>query len=509
VEFLYDNFIRRSFETGKLQVFVWILELVNDPEITKYCMEANEKDGVSLYHSAASADCPVALEVLLNHFGISAVVNARCTVDGNNCVTPLSLILSHGHVEHFKLLIDFNLNPANTEKLVQINLSDTKIEEFSLSVLRFSSVKSLFLDKTGLKLLTCDGMLSMPDVKELRLKELRATHNVLTELPSELFTLPKLEILNVSHNRIEKLPDNWLKGVALGNINLSNNLLEELPLPGYVEEDTEPDSNRHALCGRSELVFNELPKIPTQYSVTAQEEFFSPLKKLILSNNLISTFPKYLCCCVPVLKHLDVSHNQLTEVASINEIPISLEALNVSHNRLGTKDNTIFSVSLQRRSCIATCKDEYHRCHHCSHTSLPKLCTLDLSNNEHLKAMYVQNKLPTANMEASFLSSKHTNVHLFFPCLKKLNVSNCNLTKMPKYFSRMKLLSQLNISGNKNLKIPAEICQLRDLFQFEYNGVNDDDIVFRLNQFEHVKDKVKSLNPLYRDRYVFLCHCIA
>ena len=481
------------------------MELVNDPKITQYCMATNEEDGVSLYHLAASADSPAALELLLKHFSPAKIVNVKQTVDGDNCVTPLSLILSHGHVKHIEMLINYNLYHANTEKLVKIDFSNTKIEEFSLSVLNFSSVQTLVLDKTGLKSLTWDGILPMPDIKELQLKEFRAVHNQLTEVPSDLFTFPKLNRLSLSHNQIEKLPENWWQGLVLENINLSNNFLGELPLPDYMEEeDTESDSNRHSLCGRSELVFNDLPKIPTHYGETTQEEFFSPLQNLMLSNNHIRTFPKCLSCCVPVLKYLDLSHNRLTKVPSINELPLSLESLNVSHNQLGAEDGRIFSVSFEKRPCTAALLhgDENRRCHHRSHTTLPKLCTLNLGSNKDLKEIFVHSQLPTVDVDASFSSGKQMSIHLFFPHLYRLDVSYCSLTELPKYFSRMNLVDQLNISGNTNLKIPTEICQLRNMFEFEYKDIDDDEIVPRLNEFKQVKDKVKFLNPLYGIKYV-------
>ena len=467
-------------------------------------MEPSE-DRMSLYHLTSSFDSPAALELLVKHFSLAKILNVRQTVDRDSCVTPLSLILSHGHVKHIEMLINHNLYHTNTEKLTIINLSNTKIEEFSLSVLNFSSVKTLILDDTGLKALTWAGMLPKPDRKELQMKEFRATRNHLTELPSDLFTFPKLKILNVCHNHIEKLPNNWWQGPVLTDLDVSHNFLKELPLPDYKEqEDTKPDLNHHSLCGRSELVFNDLPKIPTHYGVTTQEEFVSPLQKLILSNNRMQIFPKFLSCYVPMLKTLDLSYNRLTKVASINEMPLTIESLNVSHNHLGADGDTIFFVSSERRPCAVAFlhEDKHHKCHHRSHTTLPKLCTLNLNNNEDLNKISVHSKLPTVDVQASFLSGKHINVHLFFPQLHKLNVSYCGLTEMPKYFSRMKSLCQLNISGNTHLKIPAEICQLRDMFEFEYNDINDEDIVPKLNQFQQVKHKVEFLNPLYRDKYV-------
>jgi len=264
--------------------------------------------------------------------------------------------------------------------------SNTGIEEFSLCVLKFSFVETLILDNTGLKALKRNGILPMPDKKVLRLQEFHATHSQLTELPSDLFMFPKLKKLNVSHNQIEELPGNWWQGPVLENLNVSHNLLEELPLPDYMEqEDTEPDSNHHSLCCRSELVFNDLPKIPTHYGVTTQDEYLSPLQKLMLSNNHIRTFPAYFSCCVPLLKNLDLSYNWLTKVAFINEMPLSLEILNISHNYLGAEDCTIFSVSFVGRPCMIK--------------------------------IFVHGKLPTVDIDASFLPGKHIKIHLFFPQL--------------------------------------------------------------------------------------------
>lgn len=497
VVYVYFNF--RSFKIGKLQIFEWILKLVNDAEIIKYCKEANEEDGTSLYHLAALAQSPVALELLLKHSSLAEFVNTRHKVGDNNLISPLSLILSHGHVKHFELLINCNFNPVNTP-LVELDLSNTKIEEFSLSVLNLTSVVRLILNNTGLKVLTCDGLLPMPDVKELKLEEFQVKHNQLTKLPSDLFTFPKLEKLNMSHNQIEKLPDNWWQGLALVDLKISHNLLEELPFPdGMKQEDKQ---HRHSLCGRSELVFSDLPKIPTHYGVTTQE-FSSPMQTLMLSYNHIRMFPKCLSCCVPVLKTLDLSHNQLTKIASINEMPLSLETLNVSHNRLRADDCTIFSVSFERRPCAAVSLrgNKHYKCHHRSHTTLPTLHSLNLSNNKDLKKIFVHSKLPTVDADASFLVGKHIKIHLFFPHLYQLNVSYCGLTELPKYFSRMNLIGELNISGNRNLKITAEICQLRKMFVFQYEEI-EGKVALQLDQFQQIKEKLKFLNPLYGDKYV-------
>ena len=464
-----------------------------------------------MYNLAAAVDDTLALNQVLKHKSPAGFLNNRSATDSNGtCVTPLSVMISKANLQHLMMVMDWDINA--TTKLTKIDLSKTKIEVFSLRLLNFSNVETLILDNTGLKMLTVEGALPMPDIKCIPLKILKASHNQLTELAPELFCLPKLNRLDVSDNQIKALPLDWWQGLVLESLNLSKNELEELPLPEILEDDqTHSGTNHHTLCGRSELVFNELPKVPTHYGVTSQEEFFSPLLTLTLNNNSIRVFPKCLTCFVPVLKHLDLSHNCLMAIPPINELPLSLENLNVSYNRLSCKDGDndgIFRMSFDRKPCaVATVfGNEYRRCHHKSHTTLPKLCTLNLSHNEKLSKITIHGKLPTVDPDASFSSAgRDTSIHLFFPQLYRLDVSHCDLVKLPDYFGRMNLVDQLNISYNVRLKIPIEVCQLKNLFEFEYQGIDDVETIERLNNFSHVKEKVQFLNPLYGRRCVGCC----
>lgn len=476
-------------------------------------MEEN-KDGMSLYHYAATVKDTLALNHVVKHKTPANFVNYKVVIDSNETTfTPLSLMIANDNNQHIMMLMDWNLNA--TTKLTVIDLSKTKIEVFSLRLLSFSSVETLILDDTGLKMLTMEGALPMPDIKFIPLKNFKAAQNQLTELPPDLFCLPKLHKLDVSSNQITKLPPEWWQGLVLENINLSRNKLEELPLPELPLDDDDDQvssgANRHTLCGRSELVFNELPKIPTHYGITTQEEFFSPLLTLTLNNNCIKIFPKHLSCCVPILKYLDLSHNLLTTIPPINELPLSLENLNVSYNQLNCEDedDVIFEVSFERKTCAAAIMlgDEYRQCHHKSHTTLPKLCTLNMSHNKELNKITVHGRLPTVDPDANFsLPGKNISIHLFFPHLYRLDVSYCDLTELPKYFGRMNLVDQLNISFNPRLKIPTEVCQLKNLFEFEYKGIDDEATIEKLKRFTHVKEKVQFLNPLYGTRYACTYH---
>ena len=466
---------------------------------------------MSLYHFAASIKDTLALNQILKHKTPASFANNRVVTDSiGTTVTPLSLMIANNNFPHINMLKDWD--SLNTTKLTKIDLAKTNVEVFSLKLLCFSCVETLILDNTGLKMLTLEGTLPMPDIKSLPLKLFKAAHNQLTEIPPELFCLPKLNRLDVSDNQIAKLPANWWEGLVLESFNVSKNKLEELPLP-EVLGDNQPyvGVNHHTLCGRSELIFNELPKIPTHYGVTTQDEFFSPLLTLTLNNNSIKIFPRCLSCCVPILKYLDLSHNLLTDIPPINELPLSLENLNVSHNKLTCEgeDATIFRVCFDKKMCAAaaTLGNEYRRCHHKSHTTLPKLCTLNLSHNEMLKRITIHGKLPTVDPDASFsIAGKDMSVHLFFPHLYRLDISHCDLAELPKYFGRMNLVDQLNISYNPRLKISTEVCQLRNLFEFEYHGLDDKETIEGLDVFKHVKEKVQFLNPLYGKRYCIYCN---
>lgn len=66
-------------------------------------------------------------------------------------------------------------------------------------------------------------------------------------------------------------------------------------------------------------------------------------------------------------------------------------------------------------------------------------------------------------------------------------MKNCGLSKAPEYLSKMSRIYYLDVSYN-NMKVPREICGLKDLCTFCYDGLPDP-VVADLRKFALTKDQ--------------------
>jgi Leucine-rich repeat (LRR) protein/serine/threonine protein phosphatase PrpC len=157
-----------------------------------------------------------------------------------------------------------------------------------------------------------------------------AISNGISEVPAELFTLPKLSHVNFAHNRIQRLPDTF-SAARLTSINISENPIVELP-------DAFPETLvafYGSYCGLTQLpdAFSRLPKLETIVAcgnnIVAIPLLPRTLKKLILSRNKLGSVSAALPGSLAIL---DLSCNELTAIDVI-ELPELVE-LDISHNRL-------------------------------------------------------------------------------------------------------------------------------------------------------------------------------
>ena len=191
----------------------------------------------------------------------------------------------------------------------------------------------------------------------------------------------------------------------------------------------------------------------------------SVLRSLNVSNSNIEKFPNFLAVVFPNLEILNLSGNIIQTCCAINEIPVSLEELDISGNLLQYNRDQLFcqDVHLATKSgCML-------------HKDLSKLRVLRLSNNFDLRNI---------NIHIEDESGHH---HILFPRLKKLYIANCGLQQAPVYLSELQDLTDLDVSDNKDLLIPREICNLAHLVSFNYEGVQDP-IVNQLNIFSVTRD---------------------
>ena len=175
--------------------------------------------------------------------------------------------------------------------------------------------------------------------------------NGITEVPSEIFSLPKLTHLNLAGNKLTSLPVE-IKDSKLASLNVSENPISALPsaLPRSLV------SLYCSYCGIKELPAclskmrlletlvacgNELTDVPplsrilkklilSRNKFTELTDFF-PDKLLVLdlSFNEISIVSEELCC--PGLLDIDLSHNFIKEVPILTDC-MRIRSLKLSHN---------------------------------------------------------------------------------------------------------------------------------------------------------------------------------
>jgi len=129
-------------------------------------------------------------------------------------------------------------------------------------------------------------------------ENLNLSDNKLTEVPSELSLLTKLQKLELSDNQLTKIPSEFSKLTNLKELYLDNNRLVNVPA------EFSTLTNLQILW----LSHNQLTNIPSILNMTTN------LKKLYLSNNLITDVPSK----ISVLTNLEIlwlSHNRYLTVS--------------------------------------------------------------------------------------------------------------------------------------------------------------------------------------------------
>lgn len=421
--------------------------------------------GETLIHVATNIGNLTMLEAFIKCCGLplNAIVNKRYKkINQPIEQTPLSLALAHASCN--KLIELFaKLQSITGSHITHIDLSNTlticlPIELFSLySIIKLDASVNMLKEVPF-------GQLSS-HLRPGLLTDLNLSSNELSSIPMEVFGLPNLKSLNISKNPLTFLPEQWWSSKSLIKFNASETQLTELYV-SRIPQRTSVSSiarNSHAL----------------DYDHSDSEGCH--LKELEASDCNFHTFPEYLACYFPNLTHLNISHNNITSCCAINELPATLEELNISYNKIQSQNKPVFHLSSNKDGlcCLRITDLNYSlKCPHMRHSQLLQLSTLNLSDNEAIKDIVISYEDLTAS------SGAHS---LFFPRLKKFIMKNCGLSKAPEYLSKMSRIYYLDVSYN-NMKVPREICGLKDLCTFCYDGLPDP-VVADLRKFALTKDQ--------------------
>lgn len=426
--------------------------------------------GETLIHIAANIGNLTILEAFIKCCGLplNAVVNKRYNkINQPIEQTPLSLTLANASCN--KLIELFvKLQSTTGSHITHIDLSNTLTICLPKELFRFRSIIKLDVSANMLKEIPFSQLSS--HLRPGLLSDLNLSNNEISIIPIELFGLPNLKFLNVSKNPVIFLPEPWWSSKSLVKFNASETHLTELYPCRSRSRHSSHRSSVSSIARNSHAPDND-----------GFNNEGCQLRELHVSNCNLHTFPECLACYFPCLTHLNVSHNKIASCCAINELPASLEELNISHNKLQSQNQSVFHLSTNRDGlcCLRNTNFEYSlRCPHMRHNQLLQLGTLNLSDNEELQDIIVT---------YDDLTSSSGTPCLFFPKLKKFIIKNCGLLQVPACLSKMSRIYYLDVSKNK-MKVPREICGLKDLCTFIYDELPDP-VVADLRKFTTAKDR--------------------
>ena len=456
--------------------------LTSNPQYSMVNLLRNaELNGKTLFHVAVWVGNTQILKTLIASSGLplNTIANKRwdqiiADTIQKHYVTPLSLVFSH--VLSSELTDVFVNQQSKGDYLTHINLSDMDIIQFPNELFRFTYLTNLNVSHNKLKSLPSEMASAL---QPQNLKELDLSYNHLMCLPIELFGLPSLQKLNVSNNPLPSLPSEWWLSKSLVHLNLSQTQLRDLfssnqifSTPPTIPSASLSSSKSHRLRSGTEI----LRESEESMMLLNHHDNTSLLSHLDVSHCDLKEFPKSLACHFPNLTNLNISWNNITSCCVINELPAMLEELDISHNKLQLGSCT-FTLSAEKDELSCYRDASISSCHHMKHSKLPKLAVLSLAGNANITEVVLY----------SAAVDKSISANVFFPKLKKLNLSHCKLDQCPEHLVKMVDLYSLNVSYN-NFTIPQQICNMENLRVFTYDGLKDP-VVLDLNKFTTVKEK--------------------
>ncbi|XP_053369723.1 PH domain leucine-rich repeat-containing protein phosphatase 2 [Clarias gariepinus] len=344
-----------------------------------------------------------------------------------------SLGLSFNSFPHIPLVLE---RLSGVDRLL---MAGNRVEALELcSLLRMSHVKNIDLRLNGLCKVKSETLEPIKQLIQLDLRD-----NRLTEL--DLSAACNLDTLHCERNQLEALT---LSGFTLRSLYANNNRLSTISIYPVPNQLTHMDVSWNVLeylpdwvCDSRKL---EVLDVSHNLLLELPARLLSglSLRKLLVGCNSLQRVPELLDH-IP-LETLDLQHNKLTELPeSFFSKALNLKYLNVSANALET-----IPPSSQTEESLSTLQELY-----LTRNNLNENCAALLVGHQNLRVLHV-----AYNQLQSFPASKLSKLEL----LEELNVSGNKLKTVPSTVSSCKRLHTL-ISHSNHISVFPEVLNLPEI----------------------------------------------
>ncbi|KRT82234.1 hypothetical protein AMK59_3649, partial [Oryctes borbonicus] len=430
--------------------------------------------------------------------------NKRLNLNGI-CLSSTFLRNANDEDDNFYNIEDVILTEQSIRTLSDLEILSLKsncMQVFPSCVLKLTSLTSLDLSDNNILTIP-------PEIKKLlNLRELVLDQNVISVLPATIWELSCLKILRCAHNRLALPPNKFadmraivlneselkldnstsLKTNNLTNLNLRGNRLKGNIILGNYGNLTELDVSENNIESLDLLAVEQLQVLQcSRNNLTHLILYGKNLTSLIAGNNCITnlavTHPPVL------LKHMDVSYNELETLPDWLSGCQDLRSLFASNNNIKTLPDHLF------------CNE------------MPYLHTVQLAYNQIQYLPAIQRKLPIQELflQNNSLSTLPENFFRAIYNIKVLNVSNNRLCDLPKPLDVLqleKLFLTANCLNDKALEKISHCLRNLKIFHAAYNNFTAipenccmywgeiEEIVFSGNKLLKLPDNIGALRHL-------------
>lgn len=334
----------------------------------------------------------------------------------------------------------------NEDKRLEISYS--YISQLPSSIGKLVKLNELIIRKSGLK----DLPDSIVDLKGLRLLDLSGS--VLERLPDKIGKLSHLEILDIRNTWLQYLPDSIGDLKLLKTLYCSGTLIQGIPdTVGCMSELTYADFSGNKIECLPESI-GLLPKIEV----------------LDISMNLLASLPNNLCS-LDSLNYLNLSWNQrLRSLPHELGLLKMLRRLDLSYTHIEYLSDSFTDLTELRVIDLHGCK---------SFTKLPER----IGNLKNLEEIYID-ETSLSNIPDSITE---------IVGLRIISISGMPITSLPDKIGELHSLNEIDMSHTRIKSLPESFVYLSELTTVDLSGCN------HLKELPKEIGRLNNLKELYLD----------